>query len=132
MTRPPLGAVLGAFAVDAVLVVIFAAIGRRSHAEGVDVAGVWQTAWPFLAGLLLGWLLAFGWRRPVRVWPTGVVIWVATLAGGMVLRAASGQGVQLAFVLVAAAVLALFLIGWRAIAVLVLRARRRAATQSAP
>ncbi|MGX5697937.1 DUF3054 domain-containing protein [Agromyces soli] len=131
MTRPALGAVLGAFAVDAVLVVAFAAIGRRSHAEGLDVAGVWQTAWPFLAGLVLGWVLAFAWRRPARIWPTGTVIWVATLAGGMVLRAASGQGVQLAFVLVAAAVLALFLIGWRAIAALIARVRRGAATPTA-
>jgi len=32
----------------------------------------------------------------------------------MLLRAASGQGVQVAFVIVAAIVLAVFLIGWRA------------------
>jgi hypothetical protein len=131
MTRPALPVVLGAFALDAVLVVTFAALGRRSHAEALDLAGVWQTAWPFLAGLVLGWLLALAWRRPVVPWPTGAVIWAATLAGGMVLRAASGQGVQLAFVLVAAAVLALFLVGWRGVAALVARARRRSATAGA-
>lgn len=132
MTRPAPAAVLGAFALDAVLVVVFTVLGRRSHAEVLDVAGLWQTAWPFLAGLVLGWLLALAWRRPAAPWPTGTVIWAATLAGGMVLRAASGQGVQFAFVLVAAAVLALFLIGWRVIAALVGRVRRRAAATEAP
>ncbi len=132
MTRPALAPVLGAFALDAALVVVFALIGRRSHAEALDPAGLWQTAWPFLAGLVLGWLLALGWRRPAAPWPTGTVIWAATLAGGMVLRAASGQGVQLAFVLVAAGVLALLLIGWRGVAALVVRVRRRAAATDAP
>jgi hypothetical protein len=37
----------------------------------------------------------------------------------------SGQGVQVAFVIVASLVLGLFLIGWRAVAMLVRRARSR-------
>ena len=43
---------------DAVLVLVFAAIGRRSHAEGLTVGGVLETAWPFLAGAAGGWVLA--------------------------------------------------------------------------
>lgn len=125
MTRPaPFGA-LAALVADVLLVVAFVLIGRRSHAEGLDFPGLWQTAWPFLAGLAVGWVVCLAWRRPSAVWPTGVVIWVATVGIGMLARAASGQGIQLAFVLVATATLALFLLGWRAIAAAVGRARRR-------
>ena len=47
-----------ALAADAVCVVVFCTIGRRSHAEGLTVAGIAETAWPFLAGTAVGWLLA--------------------------------------------------------------------------
>ena len=45
-TRP----VALALVADAVCVVVFCTIGRRSHAEGLSVAGIAETAWPFLAG----------------------------------------------------------------------------------
>ena len=48
--RTGTAAIAGALALDAALVVVFAVIGRSSHAEGLDVAGVWGTAWPFLVG----------------------------------------------------------------------------------
>lgn len=37
---------------DIVCVVVFCTVGRRSHAEGLSVAGTAETAWPFLAGNL--------------------------------------------------------------------------------
>ena len=43
---------------DAAFVLLFATVGRRSHAEGVTVSGVLHTAWPFLVGTAAGWLLA--------------------------------------------------------------------------
>lgn len=116
-------AVWAAAVADVLLVALFVVIGRRSHAEGLDLAGLWQTAWPFLAALLLGWLVSLAWRRPLAVWPTGVIVWAVTLVGGMLLRTASGQGTQLPFILVAAGTLALFLLGWRAIVALVARLR---------
>ncbi len=116
-------AVWAAAVADVLLVALFVVIGRRSHAEGLDLAGLWQTAWPFLAALLLGWLVSLAWRRPLAVWPTGVVVWAVTLVGGMLLRTASGQGTQLPFILVAAGTLALFLLGWRAVVALVARLR---------
>lgn len=116
-------AVWAAVVADVLLVALFVVIGRRSHAEGLDLAGLWQTAWPFLAALLLGWLVSLAWRRPLAVWPTGVIVWAVTLVGGMLLRTASGQGTQLPFILVAAGTLALFLLGWRAIVALVARLR---------
>ncbi|MFC4123765.1 DUF3054 domain-containing protein [Nocardia rhizosphaerae] len=103
--------------VDVVLVIIFCAIGRRSHDEAV-LAGLLKTVWPFGIGLLVGWAIAAVLARGTRfdataLWPTGVVIWAGTLVGGMTLRAVSDQGVAVSFVIVAATVLALFLLGWR-------------------
>jgi len=111
---------LTAFGVDVLCVLLFCAIGRRSHAEGVTAAGVAETAWPFLTGTGVGWLVSRGWRRPAAITPTGVVVWVCTVAVGMVLRKASAQGVAASFIVVASLVTALFLLGWRgAVALLV-------------
>jgi hypothetical protein len=118
-------AALGAFAVDAALVVVFAVIGRASHERGLSVVGVAETAWPFLAGLVVGWLALRGWRAPRRIFPIALGIWLVTVAGGMLLRAASGQGTALAFVIVATVTLGVLLLGWRALALLVGAARAR-------
>lgn len=113
--------------VDAVLVVVFAAIGRASHQEGDAVLGVLGTAWPFLLGALVGWLVVRAWRRPLSVRPTGLVVWVAAVAVGMALRAATGEGIAPAFIIVATITLAVFLLGWRAVVALVTRRSRRGA-----
>jgi peptidoglycan/LPS O-acetylase OafA/YrhL len=98
---------------DAVCVVVFCTIGRRNHAEGLTVLGIIETAWPFLIGTAVGWLLARGWRRPTALMPTGVVVWLCTVAVGMLLRKATSQGVAPSFVVVASLVTALLLFGWR-------------------
>jgi hypothetical protein len=121
--RHPLRSALLAFAADAVLVVVFAAIGRASHREDV-LPGLFTTAWPFLVSLAVGWLLARGWLAPAAPLRTGLPVWAVTVAGGMLLRAVAGQGVVLAFVIVAAVVLLLLLVGWRVVARLVARRRR--------
>ena len=109
---------------DVVCVLVFCTIGRRSHAEGITVAGVAETAWPFLAGTAVGWLAVRGWRRPASLAPTGLVIWlctvvmiwVSTVAIGMLLRKATSQGTAVSFVVVASLVTAILLLGWRAAA----------------
>jgi len=119
-------AIVLAGVVDVVLVVVFAAIGRASHDEdALALAGLWTTAWPFLGGLVIGWAIALAWRAPIAPVRTGLPVWAVTVAGGMILRAASGQGVQVAFVIVAAIVLLVFLVGWRLIARVVGRLRRQ-------
>ncbi len=120
-------AALAAFVVDAVLVVLFAATGRLSHSENI-LAGLWTTAWPFLLALAAGWLVTRAWRAPLAWLRTGLPVWAVTLVGGMVLRALNGQGVAVSFVIVAAIVLFVLLVGWRALAGLV--ARRRAAAHA--
>ena len=114
---------LSAFAADVVCVVVFCTIGRRSHAEGLTLAGIADTAWPFLSGAAVGWLLARGWRRPLALLPTGVVVWVCTIAVGMLLRKATSQGVTPSFVVVASLVTALLLLGWRVAAALLITRR---------
>lgn len=96
---------------DLALVVVFAAIGRVSHGEGA--AGMLLTAWPFLVGALVGWLASRGSRHPALVIPTGLAVWVCAEAGGMVLRALTGQGTALPFVVVSIVVLGVLLVGYR-------------------
>lgn len=122
--RPPVRAVTGAFAIDVVLVFVFAMIGRASHGESA-VDGLLITAWPFLAGLVAGWLITLAWRAPAAPVRTGLGVWAVTVGGGMLLRAASGQGTAVAFIVVAAVTLLVFLVGWRVIAGFVGRARVR-------
>lgn len=111
--------VLPVLLVDVVLVIVFCAIGRRSHDEANALAGLATTAWPFLGGLAVGWIaneaLYRNKSRPASVVPAGILIWLCTLVGGMLLRVVSGQGTAFSFILVAATVLAVFLIGWRAV-----------------
>lgn len=111
-----------ALALDVVLVVAFAAIGRASHDSDVWT-GLWQTAWPFLAGLGLGWLVTLAWRAPMAPVRTGLGVWAVTVAAGMLLRAVSGQGIAVAFIVVAAVTLLIALVGWRVVALVVRRAR---------
>jgi hypothetical protein len=113
--------VLVALLADIVCVVVFCTIGRRSHAEGLTVSGIAETAWPFLAGAGVGWLLTRGWRRPFAVIPVGVVVWGCTVVVGMVLRKATSAGVSPSFVVVASVSTAVLLLGWRGAAALVRR-----------
>jgi hypothetical protein len=109
--------------VDVVGVLVFCAVGRRSHAEGLTLAGVAETAWPFLTGTAVGWLASRAWRRPTAVVPTGVVVWLSTVVVGMLLRKAGSASVAASFVVVASTVTALLLLGWRAAVALSLRRR---------
>jgi len=70
-------------------------------------------------GTGVGWLLIRGWRRPFRVIPTGVVVWVCTVVAGMLLRKATSAGVATSFVVVASVSTAVLLMGWRGVAALV-------------
>ncbi|MGU3437930.1 DUF3054 domain-containing protein [Actinomycetes bacterium M1A6_2h] len=108
-----------ALTVDVVVVLVFCAIGRSSHAEGLTIGGIASTAWPFLAGLAVGWLATIALYRnkfdAFTLIPTGVLVWVCTVVVGMVLRVVSGQGTEVSFIVVASIFTALFLLGWRAV-----------------
>ncbi|WLQ06170.1 DUF3054 domain-containing protein [Arthrobacter oryzae] len=108
-------AVVLAALVDAVLILTFAAIGRDAHQRGDVITGVFLTAWPFLAGAAMAWLVMRVWRAPLQAWPAGVAVWLGALALGMLLRALTGQTVVLPFVIVALLSLGTFLVGYRLI-----------------
>ncbi|KSU57488.1 DUF3054 family protein [Gordonia sp. JH63] len=112
---------------DAVAITVFVLIGRASHEEGYALTSVLHTLWPFLAGCAAGWSITYVYAhvrssdffghdfRPDRVVPVGLVIWFCTVTVAMILRFILSQGVAVSFVIVAAVVLALFLLGWRAV-----------------
>ncbi|MCV7220659.1 DUF3054 domain-containing protein [Mycolicibacterium elephantis] len=117
-TRPA----LTALATDLACVVVFCTLGRRSHAEGLNLAGIAETAWPFLSGAAVGWLVSRGWRSPAALVPTGVVVWVCTIVVGMLLRKLTGAGIAPSFIVVASISTAVLLLGWRVmVAVMVSR-----------
>ena len=115
-----------ALVLETVLVVAFSARGRASHDSDV-FGGLWQTAWPFLVGLALGWLVTLAWRAPLAPVRTGLGVWAATVIGGMLLRAASGQGTAPAFIIVATRTLLVLRVGGRVIATRGARRRSRRA-----
>jgi hypothetical protein len=102
-----------AIAADCCAVLAFAIIGRHAHHHGDSLAGLWHTAWPFLAGLALGLTAARAWRRPLALAPAGLSAWLGAAGAGMVIRVLAGQGTAAAFIVVALAFLGLFVLGWR-------------------
>jgi hypothetical protein len=54
-------------------------------------------------------------------------VWILAAGGGMILRVATGGGFAVAFLVVTLIVLAIFLVGWRAIAALVAALRKKRA-----
>jgi hypothetical protein len=103
-------------ALDVACVLVFVAIGRRSHGEAGVLAGIGATAAPFLSGLIAGWLvLALVRDEPASLRAGGVLV-VATVVVGMVVRHTVGGGTPPSFVAVATIVLTVFLVGWRLVA----------------
>ena len=102
-----------ALGLDTFTVVLFVAVGRREHERDSAISGLIGTVAPFLIALALAWVVLRAWNRPTD-WRTGVGIWAITLVAGMLLRnVVFGDGTATSFVIVAAAFLALFLVGWR-------------------
>jgi peptidoglycan/LPS O-acetylase OafA/YrhL len=99
---------------DVVAVLVFVLIGRANHHESDRAHGVWHTAWPFLLGTALGLALVAVRKADPRTVRSGISVWLWTLVIGMVVRHSIGGGTPIDFVIVAALVLALFFLGWRA------------------
>jgi hypothetical protein len=106
-----------------VAVLVFAAVGRLSHAESDDLVGLLATAAPFLVGVAAGWALPPVRRAPATL-QAGVCVWLSALLLGLLIRTLFTRSLPLTFVLVAAVTLAALLIGWRVLALLVARRAR--------
>lgn len=113
-----------AFGIDAVLTLVFVAIGMSSHdSPWSDYPTV---AAPFILALVLGylaWFVTLPGHSPAGIKP-GLLIWAVTTAGGLLLRFALGDGVSGAFPIITAVVLFVFLFGWRVIYQFATRTRR--------
>ena len=103
------------FAVDLAAVLVFVAVGRRSHDEASSLGGYLTTAAPFLLGAAASWATIAvsrpgGWLLPAAT------AWVVTFAIGVLLRRfAFGDGAPPSFIVVTAIVLALLIVGGRAL-----------------
>ncbi|MEG3615535.1 DUF3054 domain-containing protein [Isoptericola haloaureus] len=109
---------------DLVCVLVFTLVGTASHASAGSAWHLVAVAAPFVIGLAVGWLATRAWRAPAQPWPTGVAIWFATVALGVLLRPLFTGGFAWTFTLVTAGFLALTMIGWRLLATLAQRRRQ--------
>lgn len=107
-----------ALAADVVAVVVFAAIGRASHAEAGDVVGLLITAAPFAVGTAAAWATPVVRTRPAGLRAGGVVV-AATAVLGLLLRAAFTDRLPWTFALVTVVSLAVLMLGWRGLSALV-------------
>lgn len=109
-------------AVDLVAVGAFAAIGRSSHQEALELTGIVTTAGPFWLGAAAGWAVCqLGLKKTLL--GEGLVVWGSTLVLGHLIRALFGPGTAVSFVIVSAIALAVLLLGWRGIYALLTRRR---------
>jgi hypothetical protein len=115
-----------AIVADVIAVVVFAAIGRMSHAQPDDLLGLLGTAAPFLVGVAAVWATPVVRAHPVGVW-AALTVWAGTVVIGLVLRAGFTERLPVSFAVVTAVSLAVLMLGWRALSVAVsVRARQRA------
>jgi hypothetical protein len=130
-SRPEAGATMRGLwwipVVDVIAVLVFSVLGRGAHNRTPGIAGVLETAWPFLLALAVAWIVRLLWKTgaaPISMSTAGY-FWAVTLIGGMLIRGLStGRIPHWSFMIVAAIALAVLLFGWRAIAGLI---RRRTA-----
>jgi hypothetical protein len=102
-----------AAALDVASVLVFVAVGRRSHDEGNAITGIAETAAPFLIGLAAAWLIVRAWRWPMAIF-TGVAVWPITVLVGMLFRSLIfGDGTAASFVIVTTVFLGACFVGWR-------------------
>lgn len=104
------------WAIDVVIIVLFAAVGRDSHGFGQDFSETVRIAAPFLIAYAISVLAVRAWRTPQR-FSTGLVVSVATLGVGMLLRRfVFDDGTAVSFVLVTAGWLVGLMVAWRLVA----------------
>jgi hypothetical protein len=113
-----------ALGLDVLSVMVFVAVGRRSHEGDSALVGALETAAPFLIGVGVAWLTVRAWRWPFAVL-TGLVIWPIALLVGMICRnLIFGRSTPASFVIVATIFLGLCFVGWRMAARVLARRRQ--------
>jgi peptidoglycan/LPS O-acetylase OafA/YrhL len=99
---------------DLAVLVVFVAIGRRTHHEDAGVDGFFRVLWPFAVGLVVGWA-ATGLARAPLEWRRAVPAWLLTVAVGIALRVVvQGRDFKVSFAIVALVFTGACMLGWRA------------------
>lgn len=109
-----------ALVADLVAVVVFAAIGRVSHAEADSVLGLLGTAAPFAVGAVAAWATPRVRAAPASLRSGGIVLAGAVVLG-LLLRWGFTGRLPWTFALVTAISLAVLMLGWRGLSRLVAR-----------
>lgn len=106
---------------DAALIILFALLGRREHEHGLGLGGILLTALPFLIAYVIMTVVSKPRVTINKIWPTGILVWLGTVAVGMALRILMGKTAAISFVIVTLVVLAVFLLGRRVVATMIAR-----------
>jgi hypothetical protein len=116
MTQPRVP-VWTAGAADLAVLVLFVAIGRRSHDSGSATAGFLRVLWPFVVGLAAGWLVT-GLAGAPLAWRRALPAWLVTVGLGVTLRIlVQGHEFKPAFTLVAVVFVGAGMLGWRGVVI---------------
>lgn len=108
---------LAPLAADLACVLVFAAAGKATHEASASNWVILAIVWPYaLAAVLAHGVLVARGRPAGRLWPEGAMVLAVTYVLGMLLRAVSGRGIEVDFLVVAVIFLALMMLGWRGIA----------------
>ena len=102
--------------IDVIAVLIFVAIGRRSHAEANSISGLLLTAAPFLIAVASSWVVV-ALTQPSGTLVPALITWAITVSMGMLLRnLAFGEGTALSFIIVTTITLFVLIVGARLVA----------------
>jgi glucose uptake protein GlcU len=113
-----------AIVLDALVLVLFVVVGRRSHHEGAALAGFLRVLWPFAVGLVVSAVVTRSWHDPFAS-RRALFMCLGVVVIGMALRiSVQGRELEPSFVAVTTAFVGALMLGWRA------AARRIAATRA--
>jgi uncharacterized membrane protein (GlpM family) len=100
---------------DFAVIVVFVAVGRRSHHEDAGTAGFFRVLWPFAVGLVIGWLATGLYRAPMA-FRRAVPAWLITVAVGVGLRiVVQGHDFAPTFIVIASLFIGGCMLGWRGV-----------------
>lgn len=104
-----------AIAIDLVAIAVFALLARMAHQSEdmpFNFTGFLSTLWPFVVGVVMGWIIVREGRGGRGVW-----VWLITVVVGLAIWGVRNQAIpHWSFVIVATVMSALLLLGWRGIA----------------
>ena len=102
--------------IDVIAILVFVAVGRRSHEEANSISGLLQTAAPFLIALASSWVVV-AISKPSGALVPAIITWAITVSIGMLLRnLAFGEGTALSFIIVTTITLFVLMVGARLVA----------------